>query len=74
MKQFLASSTLVFITTLMLNGCAGNNPPAASANADLRSPSPLNTSANPWTNVNPQVQAQQQAGRVEAVSAARGGR
>ncbi len=32
--------------------------PSSAAPPPSSSPSPLNTSANPWTNVNPQVQGQ----------------
>lgn len=70
-KSYLA----VFLMTLgvgcLLGGCVKNTDgtsPNESMNAS-GTPSPLDTNKNPWNNVNPQIQAQQQVARQQAMHA-----
>jgi PBP1b-binding outer membrane lipoprotein LpoB len=63
------SSLVILLISLgfLLAGCVTTN---NTPNQDMTTTgtlSPLNTSANPWTNVNPQVQGQQQAARQQAL-------
>lgn len=74
MKSNLVVSLSIFASALLLAACAAthNAPPAEPLNP-TGTPSPLNTSANPWTNVNPQIQGQQELGRQRAGAALKAG-
>lgn len=65
-KRMLGVILTAVLGQLLLSGCATTdnaNQQQSNFNAS-GTPSPLNTGANPWTNVNPQVQGQIQANRV----------
>ena len=63
MKRLLLIVTMLS-ALFILNGCAtSNSPPANQPLRPTGTLSPLNTSANPWTNVNPTIQGQYQATR-----------
>lgn len=68
MKQFFAALCLIVSSAFLLSACVTTDPdavPAVNPNMNASgTPSPLNTAANPWTQVNPQIQAQQQAARA----------
>lgn len=86
MIRKLSLIVISLLTPLLFIGCAttGTNQTnvtqadiAQTNTSDFNSTgtlSPLNTKENPWTNVSPQVQAQQQAARAAAAGHGGGGR
>jgi len=66
MKSFLSNLSVFFVSLLLVSCATTDNPSPAEPLSATGTPSPLNTRANPWTNVNPQIQGQYQAGRLGA--------
>lgn len=64
MKKLITIACMFSLAFLII-GCARGTGQVSDFNA-TGTPSPLNTSANSWTNVNPSVQGQMRAGAIAA--------